>query len=162
RGGLSSVQQWLRPEPVPETTAKEESALDLVQGQPALMDVKPSLAKGLVLRTAEAALPAPRSLELAGSLAFDSGQMARVRARFAGEVVELGQTQEAGTSASGETEIRALRLGDRVRKGQVLAVVWSSALGEKKSDLIDALSMLRLDRDNLARLIKAESTGAVA
>src|SRR5262249_50488435 len=36
-------------------------------------------------------------------------------------------------------------------KGDLLAVVWSKDLGEKKSELVDALSKLRLDRDNLAR-----------
>ena len=47
---------------------------------------------------------------------------------------------------------RPLRSGDSVRKGQLLAVVWSKDLGEKKSELVDAVSKLKLDREVLERL----------
>src|SRR5262249_27058262 len=47
---------------------------------------------------------------------------------------------------------RPLRVGDRIRKGQLLAIVWSKDLGEKKSELVDALSRLRADEENLRRL----------
>jgi cobalt-zinc-cadmium efflux system membrane fusion protein len=40
---------------------------------------------------------------------------------------------------------RELRSGDRVKKGQLLAVVRSVDVGQKKNDLIDALSQLNLD-----------------
>jgi cobalt-zinc-cadmium efflux system membrane fusion protein len=42
-----------------------------------------------------------------------------------------------------------------------LAVIWSRDLGEKKSDLIDALSQLRLDEDSLARISRAAAEGSV-
>src|SRR5262249_52738913 len=70
------------------------------------------------------------------------------------------EVREANT-ATGVTEFRQLRLGDRVRKGQLLAVVWSKEFGEKKSQLIDALSQLRLDRDNLKNQEDLERKGIV-
>ena len=45
--------------------------------------------------------------------------------------------------SSGE---RPLSVGDAVRKDQLLAVVWSKDLGEKKSELIDGLAKLKYDR----------------
>jgi cobalt-zinc-cadmium efflux system membrane fusion protein len=43
-------------------------------------------------------------------------------------------------------------VGDKVQKGRLLAVVWCKDLGEKKSELVDALSQLRLDRKQLEKL----------
>ena len=40
-------------------------------------------------------------------------------------------------------------------------MIWSRDLGEKKSDLIDALSQLRVDEDSLARISKAAAEGSV-
>ena len=77
-----------------------------------------------------------------GTLALDSNSLQRVHARFAGEVVSM-------ESKSGAP---AVRVGDKVAKGQLLAVVWSKDLGEKKSELVDAVSKLRADEQVLARL----------
>jgi cobalt-zinc-cadmium efflux system membrane fusion protein len=79
-----------------------------------------------------------------GVLALDNERLSRVRARFAGEVMDVGRS---GDDPSATT----VQVGDPVRKGDLLAVVWSKDLGEKKSELVDALSKLKLDQDNLAR-----------
>jgi cobalt-zinc-cadmium efflux system membrane fusion protein len=76
-------------------------------------------------------------LQLAGSLFLDPNRLVHVHARFPGEVVTIGK-------ATGED--RPLRMGDKVHAGQLLAVVWSKDVGEKKSDLVDAVSQLYLDR----------------
>src|SRR5207237_6482748 len=55
-------------------------------------------------------------------------------------------------AAQGRTVIRPLRFGDKVEKEQILAVVWSKDLGEKKSELVAGLSQLRLDEDNLKNM----------
>jgi membrane fusion protein, heavy metal efflux system len=118
--------------------------------------------QSLNIQTAEAvAATRPRSLPpLAGCLALDPNRMVRIHARFAGEVIALGTTAEA-YSESGQTEsTRPLRYGDRVQKGQLLAVVWSKDLGEKKSELIDVLSRLKLDRAMLERLRGLDRQGA--
>jgi cobalt-zinc-cadmium efflux system membrane fusion protein len=95
----------------------------------------------------------PSTLELSGSLILDSDRLAHVHARFPGEVVELG---DAGN------ESRPIAFGQHVRKGQVLAVIWSQDLGEKKSELVDGLSQLHLDEESLQRLTEASVEGAVS
>ena len=83
---------------------------------------------------------------------LDADRLSHVHARFPGEIVELGP---------GDGRSPAVCFGQRVRKGQLLAVIWSRDLGEKKSDLIDALSQLRVDEDSLARISKAAAEGSV-
>ena len=55
----------------------------------------------------------------------------------------------------------ALQFGDAVKKGQLLAVLWSRDLGEKKSELIDSLVQLDLDTATLERLEKLNRDGAI-
>src|SRR5205823_2774853 len=95
-----------------------------------------------------------RTLTLAGSLALDANRLARVHTRFAGEMVEMGIVPERDTDglSTGRTAARQVQVGDKVRKDQLLAVVWSKDLGEKKNELVDALSQLRLDRERLEKL----------
>jgi cobalt-zinc-cadmium efflux system membrane fusion protein len=101
---------------------------------------------GVRVGTARARPALSRRLELSGSLAFDPDRLARVQARFPGEVVEVG---------------KLLRVGDQVKKGQVLAVVWSKDLGEKKSELIDALVKLRLDEEGDTELRNSFNLGMI-
>ncbi len=128
------------------------------------LSVPAEVAKSLGVRTVEArAADRPRPLPaFQGSLAIDSNRLARIHSRFAGEVVALG-TPEGGetdrpTGAAGQ---RGLRPGDRVEAGQLLAVVWSKDLGEKKSELVDTTLKLKLDRENLARF-RSLTEGVIA
>ena len=109
------------------------------------------VAKRLEVQT-EPARPStvPSTLELSGSLILDSDRLAHVHARFPGEVVELGN---AGNGS------RPVAFGQHVRKGQVLAVIWSHDLGEKKSELIDALSQLRVDEETPAAARRGRRRG---
>ncbi len=90
---------------------------------------------------------ASRPLVLSGSTALDPTRLMRIRIRFTpAEVYEIGQTAEPSSrTRSGKTEFRELRSGDAVKKGDVLAVVHSVDVGQKKNDLIDALVQLKLD-----------------
>ena len=72
---------------------------------------------------------------LQGVLAVDSEHLSRVRSRFTGEVVSIGPEQPANGSAG--LLVPAPRVGDAIRKGDLLAVVLSKDLGEKKSELVD-------------------------
>ena len=112
------------------------------------------------LQTAEASTP-NRPIQLPsfqGCLAMDSNRLARVHSRFAGEVVSIGR--KADPTASSQGAGRTLRYGDPVRKGDLLAVVWSKDLGEKKSELVDALSKLRADEVALRNLEEGYRTGS--
>jgi cobalt-zinc-cadmium efflux system membrane fusion protein len=91
----------------------------------------------------------PRVLRLSGSTAIDPERLTRVRCRFApAEVIEIGKPEGEGAN-------RPLRTGDKVRKGQLLAVFQSATVGQKKNDLFDALVQLRLDEAILERAEKA-------
>lgn len=106
----------------------------------------------------------PRTLApLAGSLAVEANRLARVHARFAGEVVDFGTMKEETMSPTGSpmTVARPISFGDHVDKNQLLAVLWSKDLGEKKSELVDAISRLRLDQETLQRLEEGYQKGAI-
>jgi len=145
--------------------ATESHGVDAVR--PRKMDdqtlaVPAEVAKTLGLRTVEVVGNSPpRDMTpLNGVLALDTNRLARIHTRFGGELVALG------TVLGGETLIpdrdasadRPLRPGDAVKKGQVLAVIWSKDLGEKKSELVDAVSRLKLDQTVLERLRSAQAS----
>lgn len=134
---------------------------------PDRLAVPSGVADRLGLKTATAATPtAPRTLpSFVARLNLDPNAVSRVYSRFPGELVSLGTVPEpiptalpGGVTAAGE---RPLRRGDRVKKGQTLAVVWSSQLGEKKSELLDALSKLRRDEAQLAAVKESAKEGAL-
>jgi cobalt-zinc-cadmium efflux system membrane fusion protein len=108
---------------------------------------------------------------LAGRLALDNSSMARIPPRFPGEIVGIGTMQgnekkavsgivAAAASSDGESD-RALRYGDAVKAGQLLAVLWSKDLGEKKSEFIDALCKYKLDLESLDKLELLWKQGAI-
>jgi cobalt-zinc-cadmium efflux system membrane fusion protein len=99
-------------------------------------------------------------LRFAGSLFLDENRRARVHSRFPGEVVSIGPLKAGADPATDPVGGRPLRAGDRVEQGQVLAVIWSKDVGEKKSDLVNAISQYVLDRAQLERL-KALDPGVV-
>jgi cobalt-zinc-cadmium efflux system membrane fusion protein len=144
-------------EPLAEATERPTGA-ELVKGRRDTLRVPADVLRGLGVRTevARQALE-PQSLELPGSLNLDPSRLVRVHARFPGDVVELGEVTE-GRGEFG-TAPRPIRFGDTVKKDQLLAVVWSKDLGEKKSELIDALVQLKVDEKILNEAEK--SSGAV-
>jgi len=78
-----------------------------------------------------------RVLRLAGSTALDPDGITRVRSRFApSEVIEIGKPQG---------ESRSLQSGDKVAKGQLLAVLRSDDVAQAKNDLFSSLVQQKLD-----------------
>lgn len=123
------------------------------------LSIPPDVLGSLGIRLEEIqAAPPPEPLKLLGSLFVDVNRLVRVHSRFTGEIAELGDTVETTTPpAPGEpVRRRPLRFGDTVHKGQLLARVWSREVGEKKSELVDALSRLNLHSATLQRLQKLE------
>ena len=94
-----------------------------------------------------------RPLVMPGSTALDPAHLIRVRVRFApAEVVEMGKIEDPHASPGNlPPKRRDLQAGDPVKKGDLLAVLNSVDLGNKKNDLFDALSQLRLDEEVLKR-----------
>jgi cobalt-zinc-cadmium efflux system membrane fusion protein len=115
--------------------------------------------KTIGLQTVEVGpAPPPEPLRLPGSLKLDTDRMVHVHARFPGELVRLGTTVNLDRLADGAElpEERPLRFGDIVAKGQILGVVWSKDIGEKKSELVGALSQMKIDLEVLTKLEKVE------
>lgn len=91
-----------------------------------------------------------------GVLALDNDCLSHVHARFGGEVVEMGYSKSEGETA------RPIRVGDRVQKGQVLAVIWSTDLGAKKIEYMTSLAKLRSEVDLRDRLKKLSEEGGTS
>jgi cobalt-zinc-cadmium efflux system membrane fusion protein len=144
------------PAPAPAQT------VELVEGTTDTIIVPEPVRKALGI---EPAAPAERPtrtrpLTMPGSTQLDPTRVARVRTRFNAEVMELGQIREL-PATGGPTVSRDIRPGDAVRKGDVLAVVWSADVGGKKSDIVDALVQLRLDEKRLAQREEGYRNGSV-
>ncbi len=140
--------------------AKEALAVELVAGSPNSLlvpeEVRKSLGirKGNVEQIAVAQRPGrTRPLVMPGSTALDPARLIRVRVRFApAEVVEIGKIDDPHSSPGNIPPLRReLQAGDPVKKGNLLAVLYSVDVGNKKDDLFDALCQLRLDEEVLKR-----------
>ena len=120
------------------------------------LDVPPEVAGKMRLQTATVTVAhSPLNLPtLQGVLALDNDRLSRVHSRFGGEVVELGSCPESAD--------HSLHVGDFVHQGDLLAVVWSTELGEKKSALVDAMVKARAEQQLLERLKKLYEEGAGA
>jgi cobalt-zinc-cadmium efflux system membrane fusion protein len=142
----------------------------LVQGQPHTLFVPEEVRKVLGIRNGSQDMIAVaekpkhmRSLVMPGSTALDPTRLFRIRARFApspssAEVVEIAQVPEDPRQTGKlQTVFREIRSGDRVKKGDLLAVFHSVDVGNKKNDLIDAIYQLNLDDQILKKAQAAES-----
>jgi cobalt-zinc-cadmium efflux system membrane fusion protein len=98
-----------------------------------------------------------RPLVMPGTTLLDPTRIFRIRARFApspssAEVVEIAQVPDDQSRTQGSrTVFREIRSGDRVKKGDLLAVFQSVDVGNKKNDLIDAIYQLKLDEEILKK-----------
>jgi membrane fusion protein, heavy metal efflux system len=147
-----------------ETPAVHEDKTELVASQPETLRLPAEVAKTLEVKAVEAAAaPPPAPLRLEGSLFLDPNRLTHVHTRFPGEVVEIGTVEGLGDEPAdaGKLVQREVRFNDEVQKGQLLAVIWSKDLGEKKSELVDCLSRLFLDQETQARLMELYNKGAI-
>lgn len=137
------------PAPNPDDSRLQRSGLNE-------LIVPPVVVKKMKLKTIAATRPT-QAITLPsyqGVLALDNDRLSRVHPRFGGEVVEIGKS----TDGSDPT----LHVGERVQAGDLLAVVWSTELGRKKSELVDALTKLRSEEQLRDRLKKLYEEGAGA
>jgi cobalt-zinc-cadmium efflux system membrane fusion protein len=191
-GGLAFYfgGSWFRNGPAANTAAPDsEKPADLVRDQSGKALQPPSLQ--LAARTAKAlginedtivAAVVPKHLRALppqmGTLAYDNDRLFAVRSRFAGEVsliadcppsqrgsIPLKHTYQFPSSpevldpTGGK---RPFTVGDWVNEGQLLAVVWSKDLGDKKAALIDAIIDLRRDSARLKDLERLYFEGSVS
>lgn len=148
------------PPKVPPTVG--DAYLELVG--PDLLEMKGKGPNEIGLKTAEVTKPShSRTLRLRGSLAINPNKLVHVHARFQGQIMELAKVVDPPSALTKwiSPEPRPLAALDPVAKDQRIAVLWSKDLGEKKSELVDALARLRIDRQNLTRLDELAKEGAV-
>ena len=153
-GVAVAATPWLKRylAPLQAGNATSDPVAQIVAEQDAIC-LPPELATNLGMQTcAIETSSSPVTLEMSGTLMLDADRLSHVHARFPGEIVELG---------AGDGRSPAVCFGQRVRKGQLLAVIWSRNLGEKKSELIDALSQLSMVEEDLERISKGAAEGAV-
>jgi cobalt-zinc-cadmium efflux system membrane fusion protein len=190
-GVVQPMLDRLREHPADKEPAKEEPnrSHELVRDAQGRLMLKLSeeAARSLDI-SAETIVPArpatePRPLPaLDGQLAYESDGLYPIRPRFAGEVEDLGQVDPEGLEEDGNgsskqvsgrwQETRPVGFGDTVKgpyfdakgrrhPGQLLAVIWSKDLGDKKAALIDALIDLRRDTQRLQELKAAWEKNAI-
>ena len=164
-GGIYTVRAWSTEgqSDLRSQAGQTEQKVELVGSAPDMIFLPENIVKMLGVSLVEArSAGEPRLLEMQGSLALDTNKLVRVHSRFAGEVIEIATVaDDEAPHAKGQQGRRPLCFGDRVKKDQLMAVVWSKDLGEKKSELIDGLSQLRVDQQTLERLSKAYAQGAI-
>jgi cobalt-zinc-cadmium efflux system membrane fusion protein len=130
-----------------------------VEGDPNAIELSREVVEQLKVKVAAVnKADAHRPLQLAGSLALDPDRVARVRSRFPGEVIQIADIAEPNVGQG--TKRRPLQFGDRVNEDQFLGIVYSKDLGEKKSELVDAISQLRLDEGYLEMIEALYKRGA--
>jgi cobalt-zinc-cadmium efflux system membrane fusion protein len=100
-----------------------------------------------------------------GTINFDNETLFPIPSRFAGEIAEIFMVDDEDApdaSAEPQKKKRPLRYGDRVKQGQLLAVVHSTTLGTAKAALVDAVCSLKLSTETLERHYKLFAEGAIA
>jgi cobalt-zinc-cadmium efflux system membrane fusion protein len=146
------VRSHLEPKQA-EATGRKSEFFELVKDKPDTLRISPDAIKAIQLKTTPVEqAPPPEPLRLPGSLGLDPNLLVPVHSRFPGEVAGLAEVETGETGADGGRVKRPIRYGDTVKQGQILATVWSREVGEKKSELVDALSRLDLDQRLLQRL----------
>jgi cobalt-zinc-cadmium efflux system membrane fusion protein len=116
------------------------------------LGIEPSLATKAIR---ERALP-----QQIGTLNYDNDRLFTIRSRFPGELAEVGKVIDTDGGVT-PTRERPMRFGDKVRQGDLLAVIWSQQLGSAKAALVDAICAVRLSQDTLTRYEDLYQKGAM-
>ena len=109
----------------------------------------------VVLATKERPLP-PHI----GTVNYENDRLFTIRSRFPGELADVRRVVDTDGSIT-PTRERPLRFGDKVRQGDLLAVIWSQQLGAAKAAMVDAICALRLSQDTLSRYEELYQKGAM-
>jgi cobalt-zinc-cadmium efflux system membrane fusion protein len=157
------VQEWLNGDRKRDgaTDAGQPPSHELVRDaqnrpiKPFMMRLSPTAVKGLKVACEKVRPAGDLTLPLQqGSLGYDTDHLYSLRARFQGEIIKIGEvTEDTGAPGTSEKRLqkRLLGPGDVVKKGDVLAVLWSKELGDRKVALVSALLTLYVDQETLKR-----------
>jgi cobalt-zinc-cadmium efflux system membrane fusion protein len=159
---MPRVKAWLQSNGYqqPDVAGANESSAQIAPGDPNTILLPRDVAERLRVQVGEIRKATEsRKLELPGSLAPDTDYLVPVRSRFPGEVVELGRLPDRELPTP--TRFEPVRNGIHVHEGDLLAVVWSKDLGEKKNELIDAVLKRRVDQKVLQNYEELYRKGSI-
>jgi cobalt-zinc-cadmium efflux system membrane fusion protein len=98
-----------------------------------------------------------------GTLNYDNEGLFIRKSRFAGEVAYIHKVPNTSLELlPSRDKDRYVRFADQVDQGELLAVVWSKDLGEKKAALVDAMAALSLSKHLLDRQKELFEKGAIS
>jgi cobalt-zinc-cadmium efflux system membrane fusion protein len=185
--GMDTITSWFHKEEGKGPSAKDNKpAAELVRDEkgqpisPPTLRLTQRVAHSLGIKD-QTIVPAitPKNLRVlppqTGSLNYDNDRLFAVQSRFAGEVSEIMEAPPnqrgsrplypntqypKSTEVLAPTDPRLFTVGDRVKKGDLLAIVWSKDLGDKKAALIDSIIDLRRDTAKMQDLEKLYFEGA--
>jgi hypothetical protein len=95
-----------------------------------------------------------------GTINYDIDRLFDIPARVSGEIAEMAEVEEP--ALSGKPTKRPLRAFDRVKQGQLLAVVFSPTIGQQKGALVDAICSLQLSEEQLQRHYELYANSALS
>jgi multidrug efflux pump subunit AcrA (membrane-fusion protein) len=97
-----------------------------------------------------------------GQINYDNDRLWTIRARFPGELAEVATRTDVDGPSSEKRPPRPLRAFDKVEPNELLAVVWSQAIGTAKAALVDAIGNLHISARDLARKEEGFYAGVVS
>jgi membrane fusion protein, heavy metal efflux system len=102
-----------------------------------------------------------------GAVNYDPRGMFSIKPLFSGKITWIMPVEiqeEAIKDGSPYLKVcqRPIKFGDKVKQGDVLAVFWSQAMGEKKAALVDAVCSLTLSEDAFDRQKRLLKDGATS
>ena len=100
-------------------------------------------------------------LKLIGTLNYDNDTLFTIRSRFPGEVTEVRQVVSAANPKN-SPRARPMRIGDKVKQGDLLAVIWSKEHVTAKAAMVDAICALCLSQDTRKRYQELYEKGLMA
>src|SRR5262249_30615358 len=104
------VKNWWAPQSAEQTSA-QATAYRPAGREPGRLELNAETVQALGLRTTEAhPVTQPRRLEMFGQLDRDQDRLFRVRARFVGDVIEIGQVPDRSAAGSLASPTRARSL----------------------------------------------------
>jgi cobalt-zinc-cadmium efflux system membrane fusion protein len=137
-------------------TKDKQYGVELSPGAVESLELKPIAA---LAATKDLALP-----PMIGTVNYDADRLFAIKPRFTGEVSEIKIVDDPdlgikNNSPGYKNLQRPLKFGDRVKKGETLAVFWSKDVGENKAALVDAICSLHLSKETLERQDKLYKEG---
>ena len=112
--------------------------------------------KTVEVKPAQEPQPLPPQI---GRVNYDNDRLFVSRTPFPGTLVKFRKVIDT-TGSFIPTHYRPIRWGDRIKQGDLLAVVWSQQFGAAKAALVDAISALRLSKKALTRYADLMQKGA--